>query len=392
MAESVSETNGAEFDTMVQQCLHDTLTAPTQSPGAYCQLFPDLQLNPTTIRAQFGDQQPQMLLHSAPELPRAPGTSPKAPTREPYPPHIEAILARKKYEMPSCDEIESEELVEADDVDFTLPPARPPAAGLKVDSFLDESPSYVPSGFTPKSSSSTPRNRTPLLPPATAPAEPVAKPLFPPDDPEPLRSPTDAAGDGGEDFDSGDETTLQLPDGAEEEAPSGVRFAPAALAMQEIQKTVVEAEESQSKNVGSRGRSSSKDSGLDLSAPFRPLAGPPDTAPEGLPLQLELPNLVTAEEGAEDAADPALGEEERELLNALRHRPRNSRQIEDFQLPPMLKERLSQEGPVSAGAASEDAPTAECSDEVQPFTLEEGFDYDNVKLTPKAYDRFVHPF
>lgn len=45
MAESVSETNGAEFDTMVQQCLHDTLTAPTQSPGAYCQLFPDLQLS-----------------------------------------------------------------------------------------------------------------------------------------------------------------------------------------------------------------------------------------------------------------------------------------------------------------------------------------------------------
>eukprot|EP00668_Euglena_longa_P029479 GGOE01036827.1.p1 GENE.GGOE01036827.1~~GGOE01036827.1.p1 ORF type:complete len:416 (-),score=102.55 GGOE01036827.1:89-1294(-) len=401
MPDSPRTTQHAEFDAMVQRCLQDALTAPVQAPAAYCQLFPDLHLSPSDVSTQFGKRQPMFLPHPDADGAQSQGVPDvclKAAAHDPYPPHIEAILARKKYEMPPCDEIESEELEEAEAADLDLPLTRPSAAGLKVDSYVDESHGYIPSTSTPRSSASTPRNRTPILPSTSASTDPsVAQTPFHPKVAEPLPPPVGALANGEDDSDSGDDPPLQLPDGAEEGVPTGVRFSPSALTLHEIQKAVIDAEElpQRKRTAVPRGRSSSVDFGQDLSSPFHPLSSPPSEAPEGMPLQPELPNVVTEETGQQAASSEliSLSEGEREMMGALRCRSAHHRHLEDFPLPmpARVQEKLLEgAGPTSSEAVA-GASDAECSDEVQPFALEEGFDYDNVKLTPKARDRFGFP-
>ena len=387
------------LDDMVMGCLDNTVNAVEETEEDFLRQFRHLNadgrvvLTPSkTSPPTTGDAGPSPIARGSGSA--EPPTDPQAPAEAPtpvteYPPHIQEILARKKYTMPPCDEIEEEELVELDASDDTSPRAPLVNVDVRVDSYVDEDVvDYVPSTCsTPRSvrSATTPRVLTPMVPtePAVGPAA-VAAPrtpdpgLLPAEDPALLLSDEEeceAVGDD-EELEFGE---LQLPDGDDEAPGTGVHFTHAALALKELQRVVDAAEGAP--GGGPEAPPPAKPTaphggiavGQDLLQQVDPAA--PDEASEGMPRQLELPNFVAEEAAPPDEGDEELSPEDAALLAALQTptRTANCRLSREV----MRAAEAAVEGPEDAAA---DVP---CDDEVRPFALEEDFDYDNVKLTPK---------
>jgi len=347
-------------------CLNNTINAKEETPEDFIKKFPNLQLDPSKTQQQMIRLNTDFRVapkgdHSNDEGSLGYKTEPSC---DAYPPHIQAILARKKYVMPDPDDIESEVLdddTEAESGAFTLP-----CVEVKVDSLVDEEVAgYVPSTVsTPRSAVSTPRAKTSMVP--------IELPAA--DDPtetnEALTDSDDGSDGGGQDPEEID-ICPNLPDN--EDLGDGVRFSNAALTMKELQHVVDDQQKpTKSSKTQLHVHKSSVDVGQDLRGPSNPESQ--TTATEGMPLQLSMPNVLDKhEEHAEPREDSSgIADDDRCLLDALKLPSR----------APVNKMRhLGDEEVSEADLGTGSTEKADCwEEEVQTFALDEDFDYDDRSL------------